>query len=110
MNKSKISLWERFKRIIAHSFNLETNLEIKERFERLEFERQQEELRLQHHQHIRTLMIEYADGIEQYKIEKAEREKAAELEAERKKRVELHRNNRDWDKYLTSNKKQEEEM
>jgi hypothetical protein len=107
MNKTKLSIWEKIKRVVAHSFHLETRLEIKERYERLEFEKKQEELRLKHHQYIRSLMIEYADDIEQFHAEKAAREQAEKEEIERKKRVELYKSN-NWDKYLSSNKQQEE--
>lgn len=105
MIQTKITLWEKFKRIIAHAFELETRLEVEQRIERAKFEEEQRSLRLQHHQHIRSLMIEYADEIEQFQRDKEAQEQAAILEAERKARVELHKSNKGWDRHLITTKK-----
>lgn len=100
--KTTISLWERFKRIVAHAFDMETRREIQEKIEQIKFEDEQAELRLEHRQHIRSLMIEYAAEIEAYQLQKQLEENAAKEEVKRKERIELHKTN-NWDKYLSSN-------
>jgi hypothetical protein len=80
-----ISLFEKVKRIVAHSFNMDTKLERKERFERLAWEEEQGQLKLEHNQYLRTLYIENADAIEAWKDEQQRLADAAawELEQER---------------------------
>lgn len=100
-----ISTWEKVKRIVAHAFEMKTKLEIKEHYERLQWEEEQKRLRAAHLEHIRTLMIEHADEIEQFHKERKERIRQEEIEAELKlikeeenrrlrEAVELYRSNR----------------
>jgi hypothetical protein len=94
MKKPRISLWEKVKRVIAHAFELKTRREIQEEIERTKFEEEQAQLRLQHHQHIRSLMIEYADEIEDFKRQREEERLAEEKERQRKEVIDLYKDNR----------------
>jgi hypothetical protein len=100
-----ISLWERTKRIIAHLFEMETKFEIQERVEAQLQAEIQKQLQLEHHQHIRSLMVENADLIEAWNKEREEFRRQLEIEAEerrleeerikeREEAVRLYRDNR----------------
>lgn len=103
--KKTISIWEHVKRIVAHSFNLETKGEIREHIERAREEEMQNHLRLQHQKHIQHLMLEYHEQILAYEEERRERmvlessledERIAQAKhkKEMEERVRLHRSNR----------------
>jgi hypothetical protein len=101
----KISVWERIKRVVAHSFNLETKQEIHERIEKKKEEQVQHQLRLQHEEHIKQLMLEYREQIAVYEEERKlqkqreEEEKRERLLQEQQRRemeekVRLYKDNR----------------
>jgi hypothetical protein len=92
--RTKISRWEKFKRMVAHAFDLKTKGEIREHFERLEWEREQAQLKLQHKQHVRSLLIEYHDQIEEYEKEQEQRRIQEEQERKRQELIQLYKDNR----------------
>jgi hypothetical protein len=92
--KKSINVWERVKRIVAHSFNLETKQEIRERIQKAQEEEIQQQLRLQHQKHVEQLQIEYRDQIEAYHKERKEQLKREQEEREREERIRLYRDNR----------------
>ena len=103
MTKSRISLWEKFKRAVAHAFEFETKLE--------QEERKQAQLRAQHEEYVAKLMEENADAIqafhEQRKQQKLWEKEQAKLKAiedakrlEMEERVKLYLDNRPLQKKL----------
>lgn len=80
-----ISLWERTKRIVAHLFEMETKLEIAERIEAERQAEVQKQLALEHHQYVRSLLVENADAIEAWNKEREEIKRQMEIEAEERR-------------------------
>jgi hypothetical protein len=77
MAKTRISLWEKVKRIVAHAFELETRLEREEK--------RQAKLRLEHEQHIAKLIEENHAAILAWNEEKKRlKDELAEIERQRK--------------------------
>ena|SRR5437763_16257406 len=103
MTKSRISMWEKFKRMIAHAFEFETKLE--------QEERKQTALRIQHEEYVAKLMEENEEAIrafhEQRRQQKEWEREQARLKAvedakrrEMEERVKLYLDNRPLQKKL----------
>lgn len=81
---NSITLWEKSKRVVANLFDVETKSQIEERIRKQAEEEIQERLRLQHAQHIRSLMVEHADQIEEWNKERQRmKQEAEDLEIQR---------------------------
>jgi hypothetical protein len=93
MSKS-ISLWEKIKRIIAHSFELETRAEVEERLRAEEEAKRREEEKIKRIAYHNQLLLEYSDGIKAWEKEREEQLRLEKAEREREERIRLYRENR----------------
>jgi hypothetical protein len=104
MSKSKISRWERFKRVVAHLFELKTKLEIKEEIKARELEAFRIEMARFKEERLRELELEYEQPLFEYQRQQAiariqeQKQKEEALrkqkeEEELRERVRLYREN-----------------
>ena len=93
MNKT-ISRWEKFKRIVAHAFDLQTKQEIRDHFEHLAWKEEQAELMKAHERHLKHLQYEYREQIAAWEEERHLRQIQEEAERRRQESIAMYKDNR----------------
>lgn len=104
MSKS-ISRWEKFKRVVAHSFELETKAEIHERIEEIERTARRAEMEQRRAERMRELEMEYEQQLVEIQRkealirirkqqEKEERIRKEEAERKHQEAIQLYKDNR----------------
>lgn len=112
-----ISRWEKFKRVVAHSFELETKGEIREKHEEAMRAIRRAEMEERKARRMRELEIEYEkelveiqrrEAIRRIQQQQEEEQRLIEEEEQRKRQeaIELYKTN-NWDKGFTKNTTEE---